>query len=254
MELTQNKQTDSPLGRHLVLEWAYQSVYGTLWRMNYGAGGRPNLTGLLREQSPPSNDDRWLSHLDPVEQIEKFVPQNLVEEDWLARKRAERDREMASVPEPEIFGQLVNAHSARTLHRLASKSRWLLGSPVLKTFLREVAEDFLSIKANPRFPQSADKQIDFVARGIAAVVAGYKPNTGHKYAMSLIERCEACHDKPAIIQLNRDSGIKPFREKSALAEGDKGHTAEQCRHSTWPCPIHHPFSPSFSVIPWCGTC
>jgi hypothetical protein len=219
--------------------------------MNYGAG-RPDLTGLLQEPSP-RGEDRWLSHLDPDEQLRKFIPQNLAAEDWLVRKRVERARELDSVPEPEIFCQLINTNSTRTVRKLVNQSRWLRGSPILRSFLLEVPERFLSIKASPRFPQSLDGQIEFLTRGIAAVVAGYKPSTGHKYLRTLIHRCEECQ-KPAIAELDRDSKVDPLGQRSLSRSGQASHTPDQCRYSTWPCPAHHPFHPSFTGRHWCGTC
>lgn len=95
MELNENKEPAPVSGRHLVLEWAYQSVYGTLWGMNHGGGLRPEVARELNETSPQLDTNCWLTDLESQRrELEKFAPQNLPEEDWAIRKKIEIAREL----------------------------------------------------------------------------------------------------------------------------------------------------------------
>ncbi len=186
-------------------------------------------------------------------ELEKFTPRNQTEEDWLARRNAEISRDLLSAPEVGMLTRLICANATRTVRKLANESRFCQRGP-LGFFLREHPEHFLAIKASPRFPKAPEKQIKFLARTIGAKIAGYEAQTGYKYLGALIERCELCNEKPAVIQLIRGSATPTSQQRLIGGSEDGSHTPEQCRYSTWPCPIHHPGFPPLSGISWCGTC
>lgn len=257
LELTETKDAVLISGRQLYLQSVYQSVYGTLWGMHYGGGLRPEVATALGATSPQLDQTRWLSEMICRQKaLNEFLPQNLPDEDWLTRQRRENARELEQLPETELFVRLVNACGTRTVRRIANQSRWIGGNTLLWRVLWERPEYFLRCKANSRFPRSPDKQIDFLARGIGGLIAGYKPNTALKYLAALVTFCQHCGTKPAVIEL-RHSGTRldsiegvPFPSRSK----DRTHTSEQCRYSSVPCPAHHPCSPISSGTPWCGTC
>lgn len=186
----------------------------------------------------------------PVFPSEQAVEIDVVQADYEQRRKTEDIRLNSVLPENEILAQLLRAKAERTIRKLVNKSHWLRGS-ILGVFLREQPGCFLEIKASPRFPKSRELQIEFLARSIAAVLTRYEPSTGYKYLASLVKRCRACGQKTAMLRLVRNTE-RSWRG-SPVTE-DHTHTAEQCRYSTWPCPIHHPTWPPVSGIPWCGTC
>ncbi len=247
----QNQQDDRISGQQLVLSWAYKAVYDALWRMEHGAGLTWEVQQMIEPGSPQLGAaSRTAELVSQQRELGKFMPKDLAGQDWAARQSIEIERDLCAIPESGMFARLIHAGATRTVRLLANQSRFCTSGP-LGLFLRDYPEQFLAIKISPRFPKDTDKQIEFLARGIAAVVAGYMPRTGNKYLFPLIQRCEHC-TKPAAIQLNRGHKVAPL--KPVQNRGDCNHTAEQCRNSTWPCPIHHPFSPSFSGRAWCGTC
>lgn len=202
-QTAQNQEDDSVSGQQLVLECAYQSVYGTLWGMKYGSGLRPEVARLLREASPQLNEERWLDDLRARERkLEMFSPQDLADEDWVAREHAEIARALESLPEPELFDRLMKSNAPRTVRKLVNQSKWLRGPRGLGLFLKKQPERFLSIKMSARFPRSPDKQIEFLARSIGAVLAGYEPSTGVRY-LARLGMCEQCGERPAVTKLTR---------------------------------------------------
>ena len=167
----ENRRDDLISRRQVILEWAYQTVHGTLWRMQKG------------HRIPPE----------------------------VARMAAKLDSNYAGIlaqesnrAEPEIFARLMRAKAPRTVRRLVNQSEWLRGSR-LGVALQEQPERFLVIKANRRFPKtSAEKQIEFLARTLGAVMAGYRPSTGLRYLAQQLKWCEECGERPAVMELIRD--------------------------------------------------
>jgi hypothetical protein len=102
------------------------------------------------------------------------------------RARAERDPMRANHP--------------RTVRKLVNRSQWLRGSRVGR-LLSEQADKFIEIKASTRFPRSPGKQIEFLSRCLGAMLAGYEPSTGDRYAPELVQLCAFCHERPAAIDL-----------------------------------------------------
>jgi hypothetical protein len=202
-QITPNQQDDSVSGQQLVLEWAYQSVYGTLWGMRYGSGLRPEAARLLREASPQLNEEHWIEEMRARErELETFIPQDLTDEDWLIREPREISRALESLPEPDLFDRLMKSNAPRTVRKLVNQSKWLRGPRGLGLFLKEQPERFLSIRKSSRFPRSTDKQIDFLARSIGAVLARYEPSTGVRY-LARLGMCEHCGERPAVMALTR---------------------------------------------------
>jgi hypothetical protein len=202
-EVSQNQQDDFFSLKWLVLCSTYSIVFETLWRMEHGAGLRPEVARILGEPSPQLDQASWLAAiLADQRDLEEFAPRNLVEEDWAIRTRIEIARDLASVSEPGMLARLIRANAPRTVRKIANQSKWLRGT-VLWLFLIERPEQFLAITASPRFPSSSDKQISFLARGVGAVLARYQPSTGARY-LAKFELCEQCGERPAVMKLFRE--------------------------------------------------
>jgi hypothetical protein len=250
-EVPSNQYIDFFSAKELILLWRYHTIHGTLCGMMNG-GGVASLPEVHRILTEVANEDFADGDDLPVFSPEQGVETDAVQTDYEQRRKTEDIRLNSTLPESEILAQLMRAKAERTVRELVNKSQWLRGS-TLGIFLREQPGRFLAIKASPRFPKSLENQIEFLARSIAAVFARYEPTTGYKYLASLVERCQACDQKPAKLQL-----VRYIEERSRTAGSDVAgsftHTAEQCRYSTWPCPIHHPDSPPLSGVPWCGAC
>jgi hypothetical protein len=173
-QVIQNDQDDFISARQLVLEWAYQTVHGTLWRMHYGIGLPPELARMITDE-------------------DSEYTRAVAEE----RKQAE----------PEIFLRLMHAKAPRTVRKLVNQSRWLHGSR-LGIVLQEQPERFLAIKAHRRFPKtSPDRQIEYLARTIGAVMVGYRPSTGLSYLARQLKWCEQCGERPAVMELITDGRV-----------------------------------------------
>jgi hypothetical protein len=220
--------------------------------MVHGGGlvSRSELQRVLDEmmnEDSPSTVGSFLSTPHGGDEID------LVRADYLQRQTIDSLRIGAASPEEEMFAQLVRATAARTIRKIVNSSRWLRGSR-LGLLLWERPKSFLATKEILRFPKSRDKQIEFLARSMGALLAGYRPNTGYKYLATLVQRCEYCGEKPAIIDLSRQPATDELKSMLNPTVGSSVHTAEQCRYSTWPCPLHHPATPQVSSKRWCGTC
>jgi hypothetical protein len=128
-----NQHDDFLSGQRLVLQWAYRTVHGTLWRTHYGIGLPPEVARMV------------------------------VDEDCEYARAVVEERKQA---EPEIFIRLMRAKAPRTVRKLVDQSQRLRGSR-LGFVLQGQPERFLTIKADRRFPKtSPDKQIEFLARTI----------------------------------------------------------------------------------------
>jgi len=201
--MPQNTPDRDISGRELLLLWHYRGVYETFWELQYGIGLRAEIARELRVPSPQLDKEEWSYFFHAIQrELEEFVPQDLVHEDWANRAKAEVSLELAGLPEPEVFDRLMRANAARTVRKIVGQSKSLKGS-CLGAFLCERAELFLEIKANPAFPRSGDRRIDFLARSIAAVMARYKPSTGRRYLAKreLREMCEQCGERRAVMDL-----------------------------------------------------
>jgi hypothetical protein len=191
-EVGQNQRDDFfPAGQQLVLLWRYQQVYGTLWRMaEIGDGLLPEVAKILAEDKS----------VDPP-LVSQGLAQNIDDSvflDYQARlPRAPMEAE------PELFAQLLRAKHTRTIRTLVKRSCWLRGSH-LGLFLWQQPDRFLKIKSSPRFPKSSHKQIEFLARRIGALLAGYEPSTGDRYIPGLINWCICCGERPAALGLIRE--------------------------------------------------
>lgn len=198
----QNQRDDFIPGKQLLLRWAYRSVYETLWRMRYGGGLRQEVARVIGEISPQLNEEEFVTKLRAAQrELERFTPENLVDADWAARTRCEITQDLNSLAEPKLFASLMHANAPRTVRKLAKQSKRLFASR-LGFFLKEQPERFLAIKASALFPTSAEKQIDFLARSIGAVLAGYRPSTGRRY-LAKFDLCEQCGERPAVVELFR---------------------------------------------------
>jgi hypothetical protein len=147
--------------------------------------------------------------------------------------------------EREILVRLMRATTTRTICKLTTESRSLRGIELGKArvfikrrgngvrpgrrqgprrndptylhrgllgwFLWRDPAWFLKIKGNRRFPRHAchlEKQIEFIAQSISAVLAGYQPTTGIRRLSEEVVRCYNCR-KPAITR-DRSNGTVPW--------------------------------------------
>ena len=190
--------------------WCYRGVYERFWELQYGVGLRAEIARDLDVPSPQLNKEEWIYYLHASQrELEEFVPQDSVNQDWANRAKAGFSLELAGLPEPVVFDRLMKANAARTIRKIVGQSKSLKASR-LGAFLCEHAESFLKIKANPAFPRSVDRRIDFLARSIAAVMVRYRPSTGRRYLAKreLREMCEQCGERRAVMDL--DTGGKIY--------------------------------------------
>jgi hypothetical protein len=118
--------------------------------------------------------------------------------------------------EPELLGELMEARKAARIRDLVNQSRWLCGDghghrSLLGLFLEAEPGRFLAIKRHPRYPKHShadhpEKRRLFLARNIAAVIAGYEASTANRRLS--IEKCYNCN-KPAIVALLGQPWNKP---------------------------------------------
>ena len=148
----QNQQDDLVSGKQFVLRWAYQTVHETLWRMEYGAGLMQKVAWLLDGSPPQLEAANWEAHLraDLIE-LEKTIPRNLAQEDWVARRKAEISRETRSLPEVGMLARLIRANATRTVRKLANESRFCQRGP-LGYFLSEYPGDCLPVRKSQLAP------------------------------------------------------------------------------------------------------
>lgn len=251
LQLPANQQLRTFSTKELVLPGVYKHVYETLYSMWCGPGlcyrleFRRVVSESLDGSSELSEESRPI-----VAEVEDET--NLVLADYLQRKRIEQSRLEYFQPEPILFAQLIRTQSTRSVRKIVNQSHWLSSSRT-GGFLSQEPARFLGIKLSPRFPKSPQKQIDFLARSIAGMLVGYEPATAYRYLGSLIEWCQYCREKPALLYLQRGTLTETQEPRAGeVVVGD--HTAEQCVDSTWPCPLHPPSSPDTAASRWCGDC
>jgi hypothetical protein len=178
----------------------YRGVYDTLYELQYGSGLRSEIARLVGLPSPEQNEEKWIASVRARQfELDEFVPANLPEEDWAWRAKQDLRWELAGRAKPILFDRLVRANAVRTIRKIATQATLLKGS-LLGYFLREHPELLLRIKASQGFPRSLDRRIDFLARSIAAVLAGYRPSTGRRY-LGRRELCEQCGVRRAVMDL-----------------------------------------------------
>lgn len=122
-----------------------------------------------------------------LRELENVVAKDLVEEDWLARSKAQIQRELRpNVPlsEPIVWKALVTAKTAADVQRAYRGSRrWLnpawQGRPYVQD-LYDHAEEFIRAKQDVYYPRrdSSDvKRVTFFARAMAGISLGISPIT-----------------------------------------------------------------------------
>lgn len=157
-QVMQNQLDNIFSAQHYFLLWAYRMVYETLCKLRHGEGFPPELAKVFAEEFSFSTPEQG-----------RFA-------------------------EPETFARLIRATAPRTVRKIVNQS-CLRGSR-LGISLRGMAQHFLEIKASKRFPKSPEKQVEFIARGFGALIAGYKPSTGDRYLAVMVRRCQQCGERP----------------------------------------------------------
>src|SRR5271167_2320775 len=120
-----------------------------------------------------------------LHELENVVAKDIVEEDWLARNKAQIQRELRpNVPlsEPRIWQALVTAKTAAEVQKACRESRrWLnpdwQGRPYVQD-LYDHAEEFIRAKKDvyyPRRDSSDGKRVTFFARAMAGISLGMSP-------------------------------------------------------------------------------
>ncbi len=280
-----------PARSSLVFLWAYHIVHETLRRMQEGVR---SLTADLRLGIDPlkfTGEDietlvALLGELKAGKPSACALFKNAVEEDCAVRTIAALVSGRDSIAEPEVLRRLLCANQ-RTVRFLVNKSRWLRGvgngrGNLLGSFLWEHPGFFVTIKSSPRFRthhNHSNELTEFVARTIAAAIAGYAPSAGDGHLARHIERCSTCKS-PALIDrvvcLHREAkrgerycwqcgacthpdaqpgdrvcprcGVELIRERPAP------HSRAHCRDSTTRCLTHDVVLPDRESFRWCGIC
>jgi len=122
-----------------------------------------------------------------LNELENAVPKNTVEEDWIARRRAETNRELrpkVRLSEPQVWRALVAARTAADVRKACRKSeRWLNpqwgGRPYVQD-LYDQAERFIRAKQDVYYPRrdTGDvKRVIFFARAMAGITLGLSAST-----------------------------------------------------------------------------
>lgn len=104
-----------------------------------------------------------------------------------------------TTPEPAILSRLLES-SPGAVRLLVNESQWLRGNGdgrgnVLGSYLWEHPDFFVKIGANRRLrthEKHWDERLDFLARAIAAEIAGYAMSAGDGHLAHLIARCRDC--------------------------------------------------------------
>lgn len=195
--------------KQLILQWHYRRARETLMGMLEGSGLPAMLALILAEPLRKA-----LQSQDPCHPSLKESPNELLGKTFLAEFEKQGITGPQPPPaEPKIIEGLMKARTPRRVRTLVKQSRWLRtdGHNGLGVFLWTRPEVFLSLKSDPRVPQSsrpttAGKWVEVLARRIAAVRAGYKPATGDRYVFKL-RRCALCRKAPATWRLKRDGKI-----------------------------------------------
>lgn len=123
-----------------------------------------------------------------LNELGKLIPSDLAEEDWLARRKMEIDREVkprVSVSEPTVWTALVNAQTAEDVRKACRQSkRWLnpkwQGRAYVQKLFDHAKEFVLAKNTNTYYPRSQsgdEKRITFFARAMAGIEMGLSPNT-----------------------------------------------------------------------------
>ncbi len=204
--------------KQLILKWRYAQTRAVLKGMLRGSGLPDEVARLLAEPLR----DYVRTHLpgDPI--LEKGSNQFL--DEWFSRSFAEAGITGRKPPaaEPEILKGLIRAQTVRRVRTLTKQSQRLRGTE-LGAFLWARPKLFLALKLDWRFPKSSrlssderiKKQVEFLARRIAAVLAGYKPATGYVYLSQLERFCKKCGRpgqvrKPAVLGWREEDGTVPW--------------------------------------------
>jgi len=192
-----------PARSPLVFEWAFHAVHEALRRIrgeeSVFSALLLKLHGFSGEESATDADERH-PILDLAERLEMSV---LL--DFLMRQEAMRAVTEIAIPEPEVLPRLLNANP-KTVRLLVNQSRWLRGSGegqgnVLGRFLWEHPDFFVRVKKNQRLRthrNHSDERIEFLAKTIAAEIAGYAMSAGDGHLAHEIERCRDCKKQASI--------------------------------------------------------
>ena len=147
-----------------------------------------HLRGTLPAQEKIARDTKVRRLLSAeLRELENIVAKDIVEEDWLARSKAQIQRELRpQVPlsEPRIWRALVTAKTAADVQKACRESRrWLnpewQGRPYVQD-LSDHAEQFIRAKRDVYYPRrdSGDvKRVTFFARAMAGISLGVSPIT-----------------------------------------------------------------------------
>lgn len=147
-----------------------------------------HLRGTLPSAVKFSTDKRMKRLLEAeLEELRQLVPKEITEEDWLARRRIDLERELhPKVPlaEPDIWRALVAARTSDEIRMACRQSkRWLNPRWEGKVYLQDLydhAEKFIKAKKDVYYPkrESGDeKRVIFFARVMAGIGLEVSPHT-----------------------------------------------------------------------------
>jgi hypothetical protein len=189
-----------------------------------------HLRGIMPSYEKLSRDKEIRKLLrNELQELKELVPQDLVQEDWLALQKAQLERELrpkVSNSEPSTWRALVSARTADEVREAFQKSeRWLNPRWQGRAYVQDLhdgALQFVQAKRDiyyPRRESGDEKRVVFFARAMAGISLGISPRTSidRLRKMKHVRNCPCIH-----CDLKRWERIDEVRYKFFFKPSDGG--------------------------------